>query len=88
MQHRRRLPPLSDRDRGVLQLERTWGSALTGQQAKFAEAQACYGLSPHAYSLILSGLVNDPAAAEFAPDVIAALRHARAAAFTERTHET
>ncbi len=86
MQHRRRLLALSDRDRGVLELERTWGSALTGQQAKFAEAQAVFGLSPQAYSLILSGLVNDPAAAEFAPDVIDALRHTRAAAFPERTH--
>lgn len=87
MQHRRRLLSLSDRDRGVLELERTWGSSLTGQQAKFAEAQANLGLSPQAYSLILSGLVNDPAAEEFAPDVIATLRHTLAAAFPERTYQ-
>lgn len=80
MQHRRRVRTLSDRDRGVLDLERTWGSSHNGQPAKFAEAQASLGLTPQAYALILSGLINDSAAAEFAPDVIATLRRTRAAA--------
>lgn len=80
MQHRRRLDPLSARDRGVLELERTWGSSHDGPPAKFAQAQASLGLTPQAYALVLSGLVNDSAAADFAPDVIATLRRTRPAA--------
>lgn len=85
MEHRRRLRALSERDRGVLELERAWGSRVGAQTSKFAEAEASLGLSPQAYVLILSGLVNDPAAAEFAPDVINSLRHTRAVSLLERS---
>ncbi len=84
MEHRRRVRPLSDRDRGVLDIERTWGGAPGAQQSKFEQAWDSLGLNAHAYSLILSGLVNDPAAAEFAPDVIDRLRHRRTDPFAER----
>ncbi|MBK7723298.1 MAG: DUF3263 domain-containing protein [Austwickia sp.] len=80
MEHRRSLRPLSDVDRGILELERAWGGSSGGQEAKFAEARSILGLSPHAYVLILTGLVNDPAAEKHAPDVIARLRHVRGTA--------
>ena len=63
-------------DRLVLDLESRWGSSYATHDAKVAQARA-EGLEPYEYALILRGLIDDPLAAEYAPEVIAALRQRR-----------
>ena len=72
----RRARQISATDRLVLDIESRWGSSYATQDAKLAHARA-EGIEPHEYALILRGLIDDPLAAEYAPDVISALRGRR-----------
>lgn len=72
----RRTREISSTDRLVLDIESRWGSGYDTHDAKMAHARA-EGLDPHEYALILRGLIDDPLAAEYAPDAIAALRSRR-----------
>lgn len=67
---------MSQTDRLVLDIESRWGASYATHDAKMAQARG-EGLEPHEYALILRGLIDDPLAAEYAPDVISALRESR-----------
>ncbi|GAB77408.1 Protein of unknown function [Austwickia chelonae] len=74
---RRRASGLSNRDRAVLDLEREWGQAPQVQDYKSEAAQRTLGLSPSGYALVLSALIDDPAALEYDPETINRLRQVR-----------
>ncbi|WP_116113617.1 DUF3263 domain-containing protein [Austwickia chelonae] len=73
---RRRARGLSNRDRAVIDLEREWGQAPQVQDYK-SEAARTLGLSPSGYALVLSALIDDPAALEYDPETISRLRQVR-----------
>lgn len=74
---RPRKAELSERDRRVLEIEREFGASPEAWPRKAAEAEHQLGLTPDGYKLVLRGLIDDPLAAQFAPDVIDELRRIR-----------
>lgn len=70
---------LSNRDRGVIDLEREWGQALRVQEFKLQAAHRDLGLTPGGYALVLNSLLDDPAALVYDPDTIGRLRQVRQA---------
>ncbi|WP_226347041.1 DUF3263 domain-containing protein [Agilicoccus flavus] len=76
---RRSRPALSRRDQGVLDLERRFGHAAATADMKFAEAERTLGLTRAGYMLVLTALVEDPAAQAHDPETIAKLRAVRSA---------
>jgi hypothetical protein len=67
--------PLTDRDRAILDLERTWWSE---PGPKGATIQARIGLSPARYYQLLAALIGSPEAAAYDPLVVRRLRKLRA----------
>lgn len=67
--------PLTDRDRAILDLERTWWSE---PGSKGAAIQARIGLSPARYYQLLAALIGSPEAAAYDPLVVRRLRKLRA----------
>lgn len=74
---RRRSTGLSNRDKGVIDLEREWGQAHQVQEHKLEAAMKTLGLSPGGYALVLNGIINDPAAMEYDPETVTRLREVR-----------
>ncbi|HVL05903.1 MAG TPA: DUF3263 domain-containing protein [Acidimicrobiales bacterium] len=66
--------PLTDRDRAILDFERTWWSE---PGPKAAAIQARIGLSPARYYQLLSALIGSPDAAVYDPLVVRRLRRMR-----------
>ena len=66
--------PLTDRDRAILDLERTWWSE---PGPKAAAIQARIGLSPARYYRLLADLIGSSEAAAYDPLVIRRLRKMR-----------
>ena len=66
--------PLTDRDRAILDLERTWWSE---PGPKAAAIQARIGLSPARYYQLLAGLIGSADAAAYDPLVVRRLRRMR-----------
>ena len=66
--------PLTDRDRAILDLERTWWSE---PGPKAAAIQARIGLSPARYYRLLADLIGSAEAAAYDPLVIRRLRKMR-----------
>ena len=66
--------PLTDRDRAILDFERTWWSE---PGPKAAAIQARIGLSPARYYQLLSALIGSADAAAYDPLVIRRLRKMR-----------
>lgn len=63
--------PLTDRDRAILDFERTWWSE---PGPKGAAIQARIGLSPARYYRVLADLIGSPEAAAYDPLVVRRLR--------------
>ncbi|HEV2757969.1 MAG TPA: DUF3263 domain-containing protein [Acidimicrobiales bacterium] len=63
--------PLTDRDRAILDFERTWWSE---PGPKGAAIQARIGLSPGRYYQLLGGLIGSAEAAAYDPLVVRRLR--------------
>jgi hypothetical protein len=66
--------PLTDRDRAILDLERTW---WLQPGPKAAAIQARIGLSPARYYQLLAGLIGSADAAAYDPLVVRRLRKMR-----------
>ncbi len=66
--------PLTDRDRAILDFERTWWSE---PGSKRAAIQARIGLSPARYYALLADLIGSPEAAAYDPLVVRRLRKLR-----------
>lgn len=66
--------PLTERDRAILDLERTWWSE---PGPKAAAIQARIGLSPARYYQLLAGLIGSADAAAYDPLVVRRLRKMR-----------
>lgn len=66
--------PLTERDRAILDFERSW---WTEPGTKGAAIQAQFGLSPARYYQLLGELVGSPDAAAYDPLVIRRLRKLR-----------
>ena len=66
--------PLTDRDRAILDFERTWWSE---PGPKGAAIQARFGFSPTKYYQLLGQLIGSAEAAEYDPLVIRRLRKLR-----------
>jgi len=70
--------PLTDRDRAILDFERTWwvepGPSGARPGPKGAAIQARIGLSPARYYQLLGELIGSPAAAAYDPLVVRRLR--------------
>jgi hypothetical protein len=66
--------PLTDRDRAILDFERTWWSE---PGRKGAAIQARFGLSPSRYYRLLGALVASAEAAAYDPLVVRRLRKLR-----------
>ncbi|HJV08117.1 MAG TPA: DUF3263 domain-containing protein [Acidimicrobiales bacterium] len=75
--------PLTDRDRAILDFERTWWSepgpsgALSGPGPKGAAIQARIGLSPARYYQLLADLIGSAEAEAYDPLVVRRLRKLR-----------
>ncbi len=67
--------PLTDRDRAILDFERTWWSE---PGPKGAAIQARFGLSPATYYRLLAELLGSAEAAGYDPLVVRRLRKLRA----------
>jgi hypothetical protein len=67
--------PLTDRDRSILDFERTWWSE---PGPKAAGISARFGLSPARYYQLLRALVESPDAQDYDPLVVRRLRKLRA----------
>ena len=67
--------PLTDRDRAILDFERTWWSE---PGSKAAGIQARIGLSPARYYQLLAALIGSADAAAYDPLVVRRLRKMRA----------
>ena len=67
--------PLTDRERAILDFERTWWSE---PGPKAAAIQARFGLSPARYYQLLGELIGSPEAAAYDPLVVRRLRKLRA----------
>ncbi len=63
--------PLTDRDRAILDFERTWWSQ---PGSKAAAIQSQIGVSPARYYQILAGLISSAEAAAYDPLVVRRLR--------------
>jgi len=66
--------PLTDRDRAILDLERTW---WTAQGSKEEAIRASVNLSPTRYYRLLAALVDSREAESYDPLVVRRLRRAR-----------
>ena len=68
--------PLTDRDRAILDFERTWWTepGPTGGRAEGAAIQARIGLSPARYYQLLGELIGSPDAEAYDPLVVRRLR--------------
>lgn len=66
--------PLTDRDRAILDFERTWWSEPGPKATKI---QARFGLSPTRYYRLLNELLASPEAAAYDPLVVHRLRRLR-----------
>ncbi len=66
--------PLTDRDRAILDFERTWRSE---PGPKGAAIQARFGLSPARYYRLVGELIGSPEAAAYDPLVVRRLRKLR-----------
>ena len=66
--------PLTDRDRAILDFERTWWSE---PGPKGAAIQARFGFSPGRYYQLLGDLIGSPEAAAYDPLVVRRLRKLR-----------
>ncbi len=66
--------PLSDRDRAILDFERTWWSE---RGPKRSAIQARFGFSPGRYYRLLGELIGSPEAASYDPLVVRRLRKLR-----------
>jgi len=66
--------PLTDRDRAILDFERTWWSE---PGRKGAAIQARFGVSPARYYQVLNDLIGSPEAAAYDPLVVRRLRKLR-----------
>ncbi len=66
--------PLSDRDRAILDFERTWWSE---PGPKGAAIQSRFGVSPARYYQLLGDLIGSPDAAAYDPLVVRRLRKLR-----------
>lgn len=74
---RRRTVGLSNRDKGVIDLEREWGQGQQVQEYKLEAAEKNLGLTPGGYALVLNGVIDDPAALEYDPETVQRLRAVR-----------
>lgn len=74
---RRRTVGLSNRDKAVIDLEREWGQTQQVQEYKLEAAMKTLGLSPGGYALVLSGVIDDPAAMGYDPETVQRLRQIR-----------
>lgn len=72
-----RRPALSERDRGVLEIERRWGPGPSALEHKLTHARDHLGLDAGGYALVLNGLIDDPAAFTHDPRTITRLREMR-----------
>lgn len=66
--------PLSERDRAILDLERSWWTAPGSKQAQI---RSQLGLSAARYYQLLAGLVASPEAEAYDPLVVRRLRRIR-----------
>jgi hypothetical protein len=66
--------PLTDRDRAILDFERSWWMLPTSKGAGIREH---LGLSPTRYYQLLSALIDDADAAAYDPLVVRRLRRVR-----------
>ncbi len=66
--------PLSDRDRAILDFERSWWSEPGTKQEAI---RARFGLSPARYYEVLRSLARSPAAAAYDPLVVRRLRRSQ-----------
>lgn len=66
---------LSDRDRAILDFERQWWKYAAAKEQTIRDL---FDLSSTRYYLELNRLIDDPAALEYAPDVVRRWRRLRA----------
>ena len=66
--------PLTDRDRAILDFERTWWSESGLSGRKGAAIQSRIGISPARYYQVLGALIASPEAAAYDPLVVRRLR--------------
>jgi hypothetical protein len=66
--------PLSQRDRAILDFERSW---WTSPGSKEAAIRRRLGLSPASYYRLLAALIDDSSAAAYDPLVVRRLRRTR-----------
>lgn len=69
--------PLSERERAILDVERSWWAAPDAPPTKGAAIRRRTGLSPTRYYQLLRALIDRPEADDYDPLVVRRLRRAR-----------
>ena len=70
---------LSERERAILDLERSWWAGPDPHPSKDAAARACLGLSRSRFNALLGQLIESPDAEAYDPLLVRRLRRDRAA---------